>query len=1255
MRTIPATLFVLLLILGCSDSPPQDALPQNQSTQGGQALRPSSPSRSSPSPSRNSRPPASVPLESQSARRFQRLTSAETGIDFAIYVDPDHENRRLYHSAFMCGGVAIGDVDSDGRPDLYLVRGDGRNRLYRNVGEKNLRFEDITELSGVGGGDHWGAGATMFDIDNDGDLDIYLCNYNAPNHLYINDGTGKFHESARTWNLAIRDASLSALPNDYDGDGDLDLYLVTNRLYRKGGRPRKPPVEIDSNGKPFVKKGFDQFYTLREKSPGKHGLDEYGRPDLLLRNNGDGTFSDVTTAAGIAGHGYGLTATSWDYDGDGWLDIYVNNDFNDPDYLYHNNGDGTFTNRLLDAFPHTPWFSMGSTAGDVNNDGLMDLLAVDMAATNHFKQKTTMGTMNATRLAAVSGPPPQLMRNALLINAGTGRFLEAAYLSGLANTDWSWSVRFADLDNDGWEDVFVTNGTIRSFNDSDVPYNESLLIGRTDWDLFQQTPPRPEQNLAFRNLGDLQFSDASHTWGLDHVGMSYGSVFGDLDRDGDLDAIVVNVDEPVSIYQNNTTNGERQQAMSHYLSLRFLGSVSNRFGIGSVVRIRTSAGSQMRLLNSGSGFMACGEALVHFGLGDVATVEVVEVTWPSGRRQVLRDVAANQLIELRESDAAETPSILDPSRPAPMYELVKETVATGRREEAFDDFARQPLLPNRLSRLGPGVAWGQIGDERGPTAFMGGAAGSPSLLLSLKDRKPTAVPLEEEVGHEDMGALFLDCDADGDQDLYVVSGGIEAEPGDEVLRDRLYRNDGSGRFTRDVDALPNVTDSGGPVCAADFDRDGDLDLFVGGRSVPGQYPLAPKSRLFVNDSGRYADATAELAPALLATGMVTAGVWTDIDNDGWIDLVVAHEWGPVKTFINVDGHLVDRTLHSGIAKLTGWWNGVDAIDVDGDGDIDLIATNFGLNTKYHASMQHPALLYYGDFDQSGTMRIVEAEFENETLFPVRGRSCSTRAIPSLGSRFTNFRQFAMADLQDLYSDECIEASYRFAATTLQSTLFLNDGRGHYLAKPLPRIAQVSPGFGVQFTEVNGDAHPDIYLVQNFYSPQPETGPMDGGLSQLLLGTGDGTFLAVGPQASGLIVPQDATSLTVVDVNSDGRLDFVVASNEGPRSEGGGVQAFVASSQFASNLRTVTLTGPAGNPTAIGARVTISLSDGSNQTDEVRAGSGYLSQSTPTLVFGCPSTTEVSKITVRWPNGSVSAHVGVRGQRHYPIARPLVDP
>ncbi|MCA9265414.1 MAG: VCBS repeat-containing protein [Planctomycetales bacterium] len=1132
---------------------------------------------------------------------------------------------RLYHSGYVCGGVAVGDVDGDGRLDIYLVSGPEENRLYRQVDD--FQFEDITGSANVSGERRWGTGATFVDIDNDDDLDIYICNYDAPNQLYINDGRGRFTENAAAAGLNVHDACLMPSFCDYDRDGDLDVYLLTNRFYRAEGRPTSPPVRM-VNGKPVVLPEYDKYYALRQRGPNNYGIDDYGREDLVLRNNGDGTFTDVTRQSGVQGYGYGLSVTWWDYNADGWPDIYVCNDFDDPDRLYHNNGDGTFRDVLREAFPHTSWFSMGSDSGDINNDGRLDFFAVDMSATNHYKQKTTMGAMNAAKLAAVAGPPPQIMRNALLINTGTGRFWESAYLSGVADSDWSWSPKIADFDNDGWLDIFISNGMVRNFNDSDVPFNEGMLVGRSEWDIFKATPPRPEQNLAFRNQGNLRFVDVSKEWGLDHVGMSYGTALADLDGDGDLDLITVNIEEPVSIFRNET-------AGANSVTVQLQGSRSNRHGWGARLELASTSGQQVRQLHPVTGFLSCNEAIAHFGLGRDEQVTKLVIEWPSGIRQELTEIAANQRIIVSEPNSE--PTRADEKPVTPLFARANRLTPIDSREQPFDDFARQPLLPNQLSQLGPGLASGDIDGDGDVDFFLGGPAGQAGRLWlsdgqgGYQSSERNGV-FEPAAKCEDMGALLFDADGDGDVDLYVVSGGVECEPGDDVLQDRLYWNGGSGDFElADADTLPNLRDSGSSVCAADFDRDGDLDLFVGSRSIPGQYPLSPQSRLLRNEGGRFTDVTAELAPALLEAGLVGGAVWTDLNSDGWIDLALAVEWGPVRILINDQGGFADATEAAGIFERTGWWNGIAARDIDGDEDIDLVATNFGLNTKYHASLEHPALLYYGDFEKNGKMHLVEAEFEDETLFPIRGKSCSTRAMPSLARDFSTYHTFAVADLQELYTEQCLDNAHRFAATTLESGTFINDGTGHFTFRPWPSLAQVSPGFGVVLTEVNGDRFPDVYVAQNFFTPQPETGRMDSGMSLLMLGAANGAFHPVGPDESGLVVTDDAKSLIRADLDGDGQQDFLIASNSGP------VQAFLHSSVAPEKFRTVRLVGASGNPSAIGARVSLVCDDGSTQTDEVRCGGGYLSQSDSAIVFGVPDGVRPIQIKVVWPAGETSEH------------------
>jgi hypothetical protein len=1184
----------------------------------------------------------SAPLAtySRSAKpQFERLNPEKLGIDMVHPLEVSHPLKRLYDSGYAAGGVAMGDIDGDGRLDMFFANGPRKNRLYRQVttGNDTLRFEDISSNAGIGGGDAWGAGAVMVDIDGDSDLDIYVCNYDAPNHLFINDGKGRFTEQADTAGLAIEDACLFPAFADYDNDGDLDCYLLTTRLYRDGGLPEAFPGRVTGD-KVELLPGFERYYRLTKSPTSKQRIKIYGRPDYLLRNEGNGRFTDVTPDAGISGDGMGLSATWCDFNRDGWIDMYVANDGSGPDRLYANNADGTFRDVAPFALPRTTWFSMGSEAGDLNNDGQFDLLVLDMSSTTHYKQKTTMGAMSASRLREVSGPPQQLMRNALFLNSGTGRFREAAYLAGLADSDWAWAPKLADFDCDGRLDVYISNGVARNFTDSDlaVPLGDSK--GKAYWDHFESTAPRPEQNLAFRNRGDLAFDDVSASWGLDHTGMSYATATGDLDNDGDLDLVVVNLDVPVSVYRNHVATG-------HRVAIQLKGRGANTQGLGALVAIQAGSGWQIRQLSPMTGFLSSNEPRVHFGLGADTTIERLVVQWPGGTVQTFDDLPADQLYTITQSAQNSDPGNNPPSEPPfgwptkPIYGQSDATAGVAHRENEFDDFARQPLLPNKLSQLGPAMAIGDVDGDGREDLFMGGAADTPGQLFFNRNGKFIAAdntPFEADRTAEDMGAVLLDADSDGDLDLYVASGGYEFEADAAPLLDRLYLNDGAGQFQRSpATALPSNHDSGSCAVACDFDRDGDLDLFVGGRCIPGRYPLSPNSRLLRNDSTsetiRFTDVTDALAPGLRQSGLVTSALWSDANGDGWLDLLIAHEWGPIKLFRNKEGHLKDRTAETGTDDLLGWWNGITGRDIDGDGDIDYVVSNFGLNTKYHASQQKPASLYYGDFDGHGKWRLIEAEHEGDKVFPVRGKSCSTHAMPHLAGRFSTYHTFALAELADIYTPRCLDDAYRYKATTLASGVFLNDGNGRFRFLALPQIAQISPAFGVTLTEINGDGHPDLYMVQNFSSPQAETGRMNGGLSQALLGRGDGHFVPVAPNQSGLLVLGDARAVAVTDLNNDRWPDFIVSVNDDK------AQTFLHQGSSQNDIMQVRLQGAKGNATAVGAKVTLLLKNGHSQTAEVYAGDGYLTQSSPLLSFGIPANQTIARIDVRWPDGSSSKH------------------
>jgi hypothetical protein len=894
-------------------------------------------------------------------------------------------------------------------------------------------------------------------------------------------------------------ASVMMAFGDYDLDGSLDAYLLTHRL-SVGPEHRLPRNSQESLSRVVLQMGpdrqltinprYQELFGLMDKGAGRAELFIAGQADHLFHNLGRGVFTNVTIPAGIQGNDIGLAATWWDYNLDGWPDLYVSNDYKGPDRLYRNYGNSTFTEVARDTLPHVPWSSMGADAADVNNDGRIDFLATEMAGSTHRRRMMILDDLRE-RWFLQAANPRQYPRNALYLATGAERLMEVAFLAGLAYTDWTWSPKFADFDNDGWVDLFIANGMSRDYVNADL-LGQMRERGHRGW---RDRPVLREANLAFRNLGDLHFAGSGPAWGLDQVSASFGAAVADLDRDGDLDVIVTSFGEAIALYRNDGRSG-------HRVLIRLKGTRSNTWGIHATVRLETDAGTQTRYLGLTSGFMSANEPLVHFGLGECSRIRRLTVSWPSGHQQSFQNLDADRFYTVTEPATA-PPARQPSSTPATLFRPAAVLSGLRHRETDFDDFQREPLLPWRLSQLGPGLAVGDINGDGTDDLFLGGAAGcagqiavrEASGVFRLRDQPC----FERDKACEDLGAVFLDADSDGDLDLYVVSGGVEYAPGDPRLRDRLYLNDGRGRFTRAPDdALPDLRDAGSVVAAADCDRDGDLDLFVGGRSVPGAYPLAADSRLLLNERGRFRDATEAVGPGLRQTGLVTSAVWSDANDDGWTDLLVTHEWGPVKLFLNEQGRFVDRTHEAGLADRTGWWNGIAADDVDNDGDMDYVVTNLGLNTRYRASPEKPALLFHGDFDGSGQAHLIEATFDGDTLVPLRSLNALAEALPSLRARFASAQDFAAASLGEVLSAERLRAARRFAVDTLESGVLLNDGQAHFVFRPLPRLAQAAPAFGVVLTDVDADGHNDLLLAQNFFGPQPETGRMDGGLSPELL-------------------------------------------------------------------------------------------------------------------------------------------------------------
>lgn len=1080
----------------------------------------------------------------QYGKLFELLTAEQTGVDFRMQMPDARKFLKEHMLLSVYGGICTGDFDGDGLADFFVTSPVGGGKLYRNRGE--FRFEDVTTQVGIDlGDDFWGTGATFVDINNDGRLDLYACGYKSPNRLFINEvdeaGRVKFAERAHEYGLDYRGASMTMAFADIDNDGDLDGYLATT------GVPPPPGTKFQvrfQNGKPYVLDHLKEYWELIYLPGDRAHRTEAGQYDHLFRNDGK-RFTEITKQSGIDGAYFTLSATWWDYNGDNLPDLYVSNDFLGPDQLYENKGDGVFENVIQQVMPHTPWFSMGSDIGDVDNDGLIDLLATDMSATTHYRDKVMMGNMDDSGWFLEFAEPRQYMRNALYLNTGGDRVREAAFMTGIASTDWTWTPRLADFDNDGDLDLFVTNGALRDTMNSDLAdySTKELVEGSPQWaEFWADKPMYKEKNHAYRNDGQLHFDRTEEPWGLDREGTSFGAATADFDNDGDLDLVVSNADAPVSVYKNNSTDGNR-------LRVALKGTRSNRFGVGASVTLEVDGQKRVQYLTLSRGWLSSCEPVLHFGLGDAEKVDRITVQWPSGTRQVLEQVKANQLCVVVEPEQDPSDRSAAPIADRPTWFTQTPALEKLQHSEApFDDFKVQPLLPNRLSRSGPAMAWADVDGDGRPDCYLGGCRGEAGQLWTTGGRssgfkRTSSHVFSRDAESEDIDALFFDCDGDSDLDLYVVSGSNEAPLEDSSYADRLYLNEGKLGFQRAAEGvLPDARNSGSVVTAADFDGDGDQDLFVGSRCIPGQYPVTPASQLLINQNGKFVDQASE---SLSTVGLVTDALWADFTGDGQPDLLVATDWGPVKLFANRAGKLEEVTQDAKLDPLTGWWNSLSAGDIDNDGDVDFVATNFGLNTKYKASTEKPELLFYGDVDGSGERHIIEAKFEGDVCYPRRGLSCSSQAMPLIREKANTFHQFAISTLSDLYTDTRLNSSLRLEVVELKSGAFLNDGAGKFTFEPLPRLAQIAPSMSSCLADINADGNLDLILAQNFYGPQRETGHMDGGVGLVLAGKGDGSFLPLAARDSGVRVSGDARRVAVVDLNGDKLLDVVFAVNSGP--------------------------------------------------------------------------------------------------------------
>ena len=1075
---------------------------------------------------------------------FRQLSSSHTNITFNNTIsESDSINPLDMEFLYNGGGVAVGDFNNDSLPDLYFTASQVSNKLYLNKGK--FVFEDVTEKAGTTGEGNWSNAASVVDINSDGWQDIYVCQtinkdpLKRANLLYINQGTNekgipRFKEMAAAYNLADTGFSVHAAFFDYDRDGDLDMYLVNTTLAQR-------------NSTRFDGGGDDNSIALSDKLYRNNGSDALGHP----------WFTDVSLQAGIRDEGYGLGIAIADINNDGWKDVYVTNDFYGSDLLYINNQDGTFSERARDCFKHTSQNAMGNDVADINNDGLPDIISVDMNPEDNYRKKKNMNGTNyfIHEQLTQNGQVQQYVRNTLQLNNGlvpsdTGTqllpsFSDISFYAGVAETDWSWNPSLADFDNDGFKDLIITNGYPRDVTDHDfATYRSKAFKTATKKELLDQIPQIKISNYAFHNTGQLTFENTTTAWGLTNESFSDGAVYADLDNDGDLDYVINNINEEAFVYENNSN----KLSKNNYLNIRFNGVGANLNGLGAVANIYYNHGLMQTFENSPyRGYLSTVDNVLHFGLGANKQIDSVVITWPNGKYESLLNVPVNQTLIVYQKNALAEPAA-KPKAYNTLFANITAASGINYRHQEFDyiDFNTQKLLPHKFSQFGPSIAAGDVDGDGLDDLFIGASASNTAtLLLQQPNNTFTQKQLTTYTGTdvrrpEMVGVLLFDADGDSDLDIYACSGSNEFAPGTKNYQDQFYVNTGKGNLVHDTLAIPKNLSSKSCIKAADYDNDGDPDLFIGGRLHPGRYPEPVSSYIYRNDTkdGKitFTDVTLEVAPALNKIGLVCDVVWTDFDNDGYQDLIVAGEWMPLTFLKNNQGKFTNITATTGLQNKTGWWTSIVSGDFDNDGDMDYIAGNVGLNSFFKASSTEPVSIYAADFDGDNAYDAIPALYlpdqkGKRKVFPAHVRDDMVKQMISTRRKFQNYKSYAEADMQTLLTPEEMQKALVLKADHLASSYIQNNGNNQFTIKPLPIQAQLAPLNGMVACDLNGDSFLDLVINGNDYGNEVVNGQYDAMNGLVMLGDGKGQFKPMSLQQSGYYVPGDAKGLAALTVGN----------------------------------------------------------------------------------------------------------------------------